>query len=316
MDFLVSVIVPVYNGEAFIKKAITSICQQPEVGEIIVINDGCTDKTQEILDELILEYPIIKAFFHENKSNKGRSASRNLGIAKTTGNYIAFLDADDFYLKNRFKNDKKIFEENSECDGVYNAIGAHFYRETNSTEKSNLELTTITKEIEPEFLFDALLSGKYGHFSIDGLTVKRSVFEQVGYFNEDLSVSEDTELFYRLSLKCKLMGGIIDKPVAMRGVHNNNVFNRKELYSFQEIKMYEILYVWTSKDKFDLKTIERFLERIWIIHFNQKKHVFSYIKVWMALTYKNPSIIFTYLIVKYFPLVRLRKILFSILYKT
>ena len=69
MDFLVSVIVPVYNGEAFIKKAITSICLQPEVHEIIVINDGSKDKTQEILDKLRLEYPIIKVFFHENKSN-------------------------------------------------------------------------------------------------------------------------------------------------------------------------------------------------------------------------------------------------------
>ena len=306
MDFLVSVIVPVYNGEAFIKKAITSICQQPEVGEIIVINDGCTDKTQEILDELIMEYPIIKVYFHENKSNKGRSASRNLGIVRSTGEFIAFLDADDFYLKNRFKNDKKIFEENYECDGVYNAIGAHFYRETNSTEKRNLELTTITKEIEPEFLFDALLSGRYGHFSIDGLTVKRSVFEQVGYFNEDLSVSEDTELFYRLSLKCKLMGGIIDKPVAMRGVHNNNVFNRKELYSFQEIKMYEILYVWTSKEKFDLKTIERFLERIWIIRFQNNKSIMKNIFHWIVLVWKNPSTLFTYLTIKYFPLLRFR----------
>ena len=314
MDFLVSVIVPVYNSEAFIEKAIASVCQQPEVHEIVVINDGSNDNTQNILDKLVLDYPIIKVFFHENKSNKGRSESRNLGIRKSTGNYIAFLDADDYYLKNRFKNDKKIFQENVECDGVYNAIGAHFYRKVTIKEQDRLELTTITKEIEPDNLFEALLSGNYGHFSIDGLTVKKKVFDEIGFFNEHLSVSEDTELFYKMALKCKLFTGLIDKPVAIRGVHGKNVSGNKDLYKSNEQKMYESLFFWSSKQKLDLKVTEKFLERIWITKYREGNSLIKDIYYWYYLVVNSPKTLISYLTIKYFPLVRQRKKLFQIFY--
>mgnify|MGYP003630548675 FL=1 len=123
MTFSISVIVPAYNVEQFIEKAIVSIIQQPEVSEILVINDGSTDKTLEIVEKLQKNDYKIKIFNHYNSINKGRSASRNLGIKNAKENYIAFLDADDFYLENRFANDKKIFDKNKYIDGVYNAVG-------------------------------------------------------------------------------------------------------------------------------------------------------------------------------------------------
>ena len=183
MKFLVSVVIPVYNCDSYVEKAIVSALQQPEVTEIVVVNDGSTDSTLDILEQLQKQNPIIKVYHHKNKTNKGRSASRNLAIKKAIGNYIAFLDADDFYLSNRFTSDKKIFQENSEIDGVYNAIGAYFYRDATKSERNQLELTTIKKKFDSTLLFEALLSGKYGYFSIDGLTVKKSMFETIGYFS-------------------------------------------------------------------------------------------------------------------------------------
>ena len=102
MEFLISVIIPVYNGEQFIEKAISSAIMQPEVAEVIVINDGSTDNTQEIIKNLQLESSKIKIYQHKNNENKGRSASRNLGVKKAFSKYLAFLDADDYYLKDRF----------------------------------------------------------------------------------------------------------------------------------------------------------------------------------------------------------------------
>ncbi len=311
IEFLVSVIVPVYNGETFIEKAIVSIVQNQEVFEIIVINDGSTDKTEEKLKTLSSEIPILKVFYHKNKSNKGRSASRNLGILKAKGNFISFLDADDFYLNDRFKNDKIIFEQDESCDGVYNAIGAHFYRKTTTSEKERLKLTTISKNIAPDKLFDALLLGKVGHFSIDGLTVRKQVFDKTGLFNEDLLVSEDTELFYKMALKCNLKPGIINMPVAKRGVHNKNVSGNLLLYSKYELKMYESLFFWTSKQKLKLKIIERFLDRIWIIRLKDKNSLIKDINYWIFLIKKSPNILFTKLTIKYFPLVKQRKRLFK-----
>ena len=79
-DFSLSVIIPVYNCELFIEKAIASVLTQTEVTEIVVVNDGSTDKTGLLLNQLQKQNSILKIYHHQNKLNKGRSASRNLGI--------------------------------------------------------------------------------------------------------------------------------------------------------------------------------------------------------------------------------------------
>jgi glycosyltransferase involved in cell wall biosynthesis len=316
MEFRISVVIPVYNGERFIKKAIESALLQPEVSEIVVVNDGSTDGTNVILEKLQEQNSKIKIYHHKSKSNQGRSASRNLGIKNAAGKYIAFLDADDFYLSNRFASDKKIFQENNKVDGVYNAIGAHFYREATKAEKEQLELTTIRKKIDSEKLFEALLSIKHGYFHIDGLTVKKPVFKTIGYFSEDLKVAEDTEIFFRMALKCQLEAGIIDKPVAMRGVHENNVNNREDLYDIYRVKMFESLYFWSCKNRVSFKRIESFLEWLWTARYNQNNSLFKDINYWLFLFINNPKALFSLLSIKYFPIIRLRKSLFPFLYSS
>ena len=315
MDFHISVIIPAYNAEKFIEKSINSVLQQSEVLEVIIINDGSTDKTQDILNKLKLQNAKIKIYHHPNKKNKGRAASRNLGIKNAIGNYIAFLDADDYYLTDRFVNDKKIFEENIEVDAVYNAIGAHFYRDAATREQDQLELTTIRENVKPEELFDVLLSGNLGYFSIDGLTVLRSSFETVGYFDESFKVSEDTNLFFKLALKCHLKTGIIDKPLAMRGVHDDNVFNREDLYREYRVKMLESIFFWSGKNHVPIKQIDSLLNLLWLIKFKNEDGIVDNMKYWGFLFVNNPKALFTLLSIKYFPIIRLRKKLFPFLYR-
>ncbi len=315
MNFSVSVIIPAYNVEQYIEKAILSALQQPEVKEVVVVNDGSTDTTQHILKKLQEENPIIKVYHHENNLNKGRSASRNLGIQNATANYIAFLDADDFYLHDRFKNDKIIFDITPKCDGVYNAIGAHFYRDIISHEDELLKLTTIRRIIEPEKLFEALITGKHGHFSIDGLTVKRAIFMAVGLFQEKLKVSEDTEILWRMALKCHLETGIIDKPVAMRGVHDNNVFSEAGLYKKFRIKMCESLIFWSSKNNISQQKIDLLLKWLWLYRYKEEKSIMKNIIYWASLFTNNAKLFFSMLTIKYFPLIRLRQKLFPFLFR-
>lgn len=314
--FTLSVIIPVYNCERFVEKSIASVISQPEVTEIIVINDGSTDATGLLLDQLQKQNSILKIYHHQNKSNKGRSASRNLGIQKATGNYIAFLDADDYYLENRFANDCKVFRESPSCDGVYNAVASHFYREVTQEESTRhqLELNTMTKGIAPEFLFDALISGKYGFFHIDGLTVKKSVFQATGLFNESLLVSEDSDLFWKMALKTRLYGGVLDEPIAKRGIHDTNVFDRTDLYAVFVIKMYESLIAWSSRNNIELISIDIFMKWLWILKFKQNKGMLHNCSYWFLLFIKNPKILFSYLSIKYFPIIRQRQILFPFLY--
>ncbi len=69
----------------------------------------------------------VKLYLHPDKGNHGVGASRNLGLENATSPYIAFFDADDFYLPNRFDADKRVFAENPEADGVYNLIDLDIY---------------------------------------------------------------------------------------------------------------------------------------------------------------------------------------------
>ena len=123
----ISVIIPVYNAEKYIEKAIESCVQFPEVKEIVVVDDGYKDKAKEVVRGLMEKYPVIKLYEHPNNENRGAGPSRNLGIEKATQEFIAFLDADDFFLPNRFTKDKEVLAENPDADGCYNAIGCYFY---------------------------------------------------------------------------------------------------------------------------------------------------------------------------------------------
>jgi glycosyltransferase involved in cell wall biosynthesis len=316
MDFTVSVIIPAYNVERFIEKTIASVIAQPEVTEIVIVNDGSTDGTELLLDQLQKQNSILKIYDHPNKVNKGRSDSRNLGIQKATCNYIAFLDADDYFLPNRFANDVKVFQENENCDGVYNAVGFHFYRTATKQELEQHQLYTVSQKIQPDFLFEALLSGKYGHFHIDGLTVKKSVFDTIGSFNKELIVAEDTEVFWKMAIKCQLFTGIIDEPLAIRGVHDSNVFDDKELYTKYTIKMFEALVVWCSHNQVAYLVKDDLLKWIWILRYKQKNKLRADIIYWKQFFFSQPQLLFSILSIKYFPLVRFRQMIFPFLYKS
>ena len=92
-----SIIIPVYNAEKYLKKCLESVFQQnlkPEDFEVICINDGSTDKTQQILEEFQKKYANI---ILENQENFGEAISRNKAIFLSKGEYITFLDSDDYY---------------------------------------------------------------------------------------------------------------------------------------------------------------------------------------------------------------------------
>ena len=123
----VSIVIPVYNAESYLRKAVESAVNLVEVGEIILIEDQSPDNALALAVSLEQEFDKVKLFQHPDKKNHGAGASRNLGIQKASCEYIAFLDADDYYLPNRFVKDKLVFKTNYNCDGVYSAVGTHFY---------------------------------------------------------------------------------------------------------------------------------------------------------------------------------------------
>ena len=311
----ISVIIPVYNAAAFIEKAVTSALFHNEVNEVVIVNDGSTDDSLAILQRIQQTDARIKIYHHENNNNKGRSASRNLALKKATQPFIAFLDADDFYLENRFEADKNLFESDSAIEGVYNAIGVQFYRDFSNAEQEELFLTTTKEALHPNELFDYLLNGKKGYFSIDGLTIKREVFSKIGLFQEHLVVAEDTDLILKMALTSKLVAGNIKEAVAIRGVHDVNSFNQSQLYKIHRQNMYESVLKWSFENQIPKTKIDLLLKWMYFLRDKENYSLLTEIKYWLKLIITTPKFIFSLLVIKYFPLIRKRKQLFPFLFR-
>lgn len=289
----ISVIMPVYNAELYLPKAIRSALSQPEVYELVVIEDGSTDQSLSILLEMAAKDSRIKLHQHPDKKNHGRSASRNLGVRVSVSPYIAFLDADDFYLPNRFAEDIKTLKQHSDADGVYNAIGAHFYRKAEEKEAQKLKLTTVHEALKPTELFDKMGPiGHYGYFSGDGLTVKRSVFKKTGGFNEALAVAEDTELWLKMALVAKLLPGNIRTPVAMRGIHANNTsFKDEKLYIQCYEQMYQSLFLWSLTKSIPFRRQLKLWKNFWLYRGQNNRPIGADLKTWFVLIFRQPRLL-------------------------
>jgi glycosyltransferase involved in cell wall biosynthesis len=311
----ISVIIPVYNAAAYIEKAVSSALFLKEVKEVVLVNDGSTDNSLEIIQQLQQSDNRIKIYHHENNSNKGRSTSRNLALQNATQPFIAFLDADDFYLENRFDSDKKIFKSDASIDGVYNAIGAHFYRAFSDEENEELTLTTVTEPISPEELFAYLLNGKKGYFSIDGLTIKKEALKKIGFFQEHLVVAEDTDWLLKMALTSKLVAGNIKEAVAIRGVHDTNIFNQTEQYKVHRQKMYESLIDFTIKNNLPKSKIDLLLNWLFYYRYKENQSLAKELNYWIYLIKSNPKLLSSTLAIKYCPIIRKRKQLFPILFR-
>lgn len=315
MSLRISVIIPAFNVGQFVAKAILSAVNQEHVLEVIVIDDGSSDETLKIVKELKKQNAKIKFYQHTGERNKGRSASRNLGIIKSHGDYIAFLDADDYYLDNRFSNDALVFQNNLVSDGVYNAVGYDFYRTVSHSEKMKWQLNTISKILAPKDFFEAIISCKYGYLHLNGLTVKKTVFSVIGLFNEALNVAEDSDVIFKLAIKCRLYPGILNQAVAIRGIHDNNVFNDDVIYNKYNVVLYEQLVRWSLNNAVSESKIDHIFKYYWVVRYRSEPRLLAQTIYWLRYLFKNPKILFSRFSIKYFPLVRQRQTLFPLLFK-
>ena len=273
----ISVIIPVYNAEKHIVQAVESALQFDEVFEIILVEDKSPDNALKICNILANKYDRVKLFQHPDKGNHGAGASRNLGLEKASGDFIAFLDADDYFLPNRFDAEKELFK-NPEVNGVYGAIGVHYYSEKAKEQYFPIfgnRLTTIYKKQSPENVFRGLLGmkGSFGLFSVDGLTLRKSALDTINpKMKTHLKLHQDTEFLFRVSYYLKLHSGILNEAVAMRGVHENNritaVDSGKVNPATTRVLLWKEINNWAEKEKDfpeDIKLHIKRMHRSWEI---------------------------------------------------
>ncbi|MFT6841470.1 MAG: glycosyltransferase involved in cell wall biosynthesis [Psychroserpens sp.] len=245
----ISVLIPVYNAEKHLEKAIKSALEISQVREILLIEDASPDNSLNICERYSSTYDKVKLYRHGDSKNHGAASSRNLGIKLAKYDFIAFLDADDHYLPNRFDQDDLIFNSNKDIDFVYNAV-ENYLISTNYQEKFP-RLMTLKRNVKSSELFSHLIGyGNWiGYFHLNGLTIRRSkLLSKELLFNNSLRLHQDTDFICKLSYSMKSLAGELKFPVAIRNVHLDNRitirFKNKKIRKKNDILLFESLLKW------------------------------------------------------------------------
>ena len=184
----VSVIIPTYNRENLVDKAIKSVLKQTYRNyEVIIIDDGSTDNTEKVVKNF--HHPQIHYIKHAD--NRGVSAARNTGIRNCCGEYIAFLDSDDEWMPEKLNKQMKIFEKApSKVGAVYTG---NYY-----IDKISEKITKVYIPRKKGHIYEDILRGE-GTLYISTLLVRKECFTKAGLFDEDFPAREDLDMWIRIS---------------------------------------------------------------------------------------------------------------------
>jgi glycosyltransferase involved in cell wall biosynthesis len=233
---LVSVVMPVYNAEKYVKESVESILNQTYKNfELIVIDDGSKDKSFEIVAELAAKDKRIKLL--KNDRNLGVSATRNKCIDFSDGEYVALMDSDDISLPKRLEKQVAFLSENRELGLLGSSVevineageivGVWKYPETHD-------------EISVEMIFSS-------PFASSSVIIRRDAVTRVKY-NEDLIVAEDYDFYSRLSKNTKthnLKDTLVKYRINSKGLTRNNL-------SEMENKSADVAYLYLNSQRLNL----------------------------------------------------------------
>lgn len=252
-DKLISVIVPAYNVENYIEKCIKSILSQTYKNiELLIINDGSTDKTETICKKYAKEDQRLKLI---SSSNKGVSAARNIGLNEAKGEYIFFVDSDD-WIEPETLMEMKLRLEMTDCDCIMCS-----YCQVNEYEKDiknnvKREINKLKRIYTQKEIINAVCYMESPYRKIDmsviwGILYKKSTINKVR-FNENISIGEDFEFKYKVLLnvhsviciESQYYNYLIRPQSAMRGI-----FDIKKYKSFIELEKFFYSSLVTSEFK-------------------------------------------------------------------
>lgn len=219
---LISVIIPVYNREKSIQRAVGSVLNQSYSDfELVIVNDGSTDATKKII--AAVDDKRVRII---SSANCGVSAARNRGIISANGGYLAFLDSDDQWLPHKLKYDHDFIEQDTgyrifQSDEIWVRNG----RRVNKKKRH--------RKLEGDFFNDSL---EQCMISPSSVVVNRDIFTEYGLFDEKMSACEDYDLWLRVT--AHEGAGLIDRENIVKfGGHDDQlsrtvpVLDRLRLYS-------------------------------------------------------------------------------------
>lgn len=222
---LVSVVIPTYNRAHLLKQSINSVLDQTFKDiEIIVVDDGSADNTEQ----LIKDYNLSNLSYIKHEVNKGSSAARNSGIKNSKGKFIAFLDSDDIWVKDKLEKQLNTFD-NSSADTAVVHCGVQ-YVDFNTQEP-------LTQWIIREDVNSNIFNNFGCAPGTPTMLIKKDALIDVGFFDETIPSHEETELSMRLAKKYKF--ALVDEFLVIAAKNHNQITANPSLF----IKGKEIIYM-------------------------------------------------------------------------
>jgi len=198
----VSVIIPVFNGEKYIREAIRSVFNQTYRNyEIIVVDDGSTDSTRKVINGL--KNDSIRYYYQERR---GAGSARNTGVMKSKGEFLAFLDADDLWLESKLFSQTKSLRKDATIDMVFTLL-------------EQFVSSDLDENCHKKYL--GLLKNQVGVLPSTVL-IKKASFYKVGLFESTWNVGEFVD-WYARAMNMGLKSHVIDDVLARRRIHGNNI---------------------------------------------------------------------------------------------
>lgn len=251
----ISVIIPTYNRYSLLQRALESIYNQSLLPqEVIVIDDGSDDETQKIQKD----FPLIKYIFQENQ---GVSSARNKGLASSTSSWIAFLDSDDLWEKEKLAKHKAYHD-------VHPKILMSYTDESWIRDGKEVKVPKKYQKVE-EGIFEISLS--HCIIAPSSVCVHRSVFQRVGLFDETLEVCEDYDLWIRIASEYKI-GLIKEKLIQKHAGHPEQLsFKHWGMDRFRVQALEKFLHL-HPKHPSKEKVIQTLLEKYTLLLYGAKKY--------------------------------------------
>ena len=208
-DKLISIILNCYNGEEFLRDALTSVVNQTyKRWELIFWDNKSSDKSKNIMKS----YKNKKFKYYISKKHTSLYAARNLAIKKAKGNFIGFIDADDIWEKDKLSKQIKLFNDKK----VAVVYGNSWIKK----EKLNKRKIFIKEKMKNGYIHDDLIKS-YNVGILTALIRKKFLKKAKKIFNDKYDIIGDFDLFIKLSIKNKF--NVIQEPVATYRIHEKNL---------------------------------------------------------------------------------------------